>query len=154
MTLPTLKLTRPGLLARADARVLQSTLAQLVASGRASSRADLTKITGLARSTVSSYVSQLVQRGILAELGSRSASGRGRPADALGLDPAAGVVLAIDLGARHCTIAIAELGQRILASSSEAIDVRDGPDAVTANVYSVCDQLMTGLDDVRTCARW
>src|SRR6478609_3325232 len=122
LTLPTLKLTRPGLLARADARVLQSTLAQLVASGRASSRADLTKITGLARSTVSSYVSQLVQRGILAELGSRAASGRGRPADALGLDPAAGVVLAIDLGARHCTIAIAELGQRILASSSEAID--------------------------------
>jgi hypothetical protein len=60
-----LRLSAPVLSARLDGPVTLSTLARLVASGAAVSKADLVQAAGLARTTVSSGVDELLDRGVL-----------------------------------------------------------------------------------------
>ena len=62
---PSLRLTAPALSARLDGPVTLSTLARLVASGTAVSKADLVQAAGLARTTVSNGVDALLARGVL-----------------------------------------------------------------------------------------
>ena len=87
--LPLLRLSAPALSARLDGPVTLSTLARLVASGTAVSKADLVQAAGLARTTVSNGVDELLHRGVLRVVGTRPTPGRGRPADRLALSPAA-----------------------------------------------------------------
>src|ERR1044071_7281678 len=68
--------------------------------GRPTSRAEIARATGLARSTVSQRISALLELGIVIEEGDVRSTG-GRPAATLRLNPAGGVVLAADLGANH-----------------------------------------------------
>src|SRR3954447_14280357 len=81
--LPPLRLGTPTLSARLDGPVTLSTLARLVASGAAVSKADLAVAAGLARTTVSNGVDELLDRGVLRVVGTRPTPGRGRPADRL-----------------------------------------------------------------------
>ncbi|MGI5131468.1 ROK family protein [Pseudonocardia sp. CA-107938] len=107
-----------------------STIARLVASGTAVSRADLVPAAGLARTTVSAAVDDLLARGLLRPDGMRPTLGRGRPADRLAISAQGGTILVADLGARICQLAVGDLNQHILARTEIAADVRDGPGAV------------------------
>jgi len=135
--LPPLRLahaTTPQGAARVDAAtnraITLSTLARLVASGAAVSKADLVVAAGLARSTVSAGVDELLGRGVLLLDGTRPTPGRGRPADRLSLNPRGGFVLVADLGVRGAHLAVVDLGQRMHAHTHVDLDVADGPDAV------------------------
>ena len=75
-------------------------LVSLIAQQKTSTRAELARITGLARSTISQRVDQLLTLGVLVEVGEGLSSGGRRPT-ILALNPEAGVVLAADLGATH-----------------------------------------------------
>ena len=86
--LPPLRLSTPARSGRADSAGVLSTVARLVASGAAVSRADLVPAAGLARTTVSAAVDELLARGLLRPDGSRPTVGRGRPADRLAISPA------------------------------------------------------------------
>ncbi|HEX4357251.1 MAG TPA: ROK family protein [Pseudonocardia sp.] len=140
--LPPLRLahTTPDGAARLDAAtnraITLSTLARLVASGAAVSKADLVAAAGLARSTVSTGVDELLARGVLQLDGTRPTPGRGRPADRLALNPRGGFVLVADLGARGAHLAVVDLSQRMHAHTHVDIDVADGPDAVLDTVES------------------
>src|SRR6185312_16412133 len=98
--LPPLRLGAPGPTGRADASITLSTIARLVASGAAVSKADLVAAAGLARTTVSNAVDELLARGVLRPDGPRPTTGRGRPADRLAMSARGGHVLLADLGAR------------------------------------------------------
>ena len=87
-------------------------LASLVGRRHQSTRAELAKLTGLARSTISQRVDQLLNLGVLIEAGDGVSAG-GRPPVLLKLNPAAGVVLAADLGATHSRLALASLSGRL-----------------------------------------
>ncbi|MDT0352310.1 ROK family protein [Pseudonocardia charpentierae] len=113
-----------------------STLARLVASGAAVSKADLVQAAGLARTTVSSGVDELLDRGVLRVVGTRPTPGRGRPADRLALSPRGGHVLVADLGAHGAHLAVVDLSQTLRAHVHIDIDVAEGPDAVLAAVES------------------
>jgi predicted NBD/HSP70 family sugar kinase len=130
-------------------------LLNLVAEGSAVTRAALAAATGLARSTVSDRVDDLVRREILIEQGTRRSSG-GRPAMVLGLNPYAGVILAVDLGATHAQVAVAHFAGGRLAEADEAIDIRDGPEPVLAQVDHHIGHLLKaighGVSDVRAVA--
>ena len=130
LTLPALRLSAPALSGRAGPAVVLSTVARLVASGTAVSKADLVPAAGLARTTVSTAVDELLDRGVLRLAGTRPTAGRGRPADRLALAPDGGNVLLADVGARGAHIAVVDLSQRVLAHEHLVVDVRDGPDAV------------------------
>lgn len=139
--LPPLRLSTPARSGRADSTEVLSTVARLVASGAAVSRADLVPAAGLARTTVSSAVDELLARGLLRPDGMRPTAGRGRPADRLAISPRGGTVLIADVGARGAHLAVGDLSQHILAHTEVAVDVRDGPDAVLSAVEAGLQKL-------------
>jgi predicted NBD/HSP70 family sugar kinase/biotin operon repressor len=92
------------------------------------SRADIARQTGLARSTVSSLVTDLLGSGLVVE--STSQNGRdhtgskgGRPPVLLTLNPSAGAVLGIHFDHRFVRVAVAQLDHRILAEEARELDV-------------------------------
>jgi predicted NBD/HSP70 family sugar kinase len=114
------------------------------------SRADIARETGLARSTVSSLVSDLQGSGLVVESTTTSAStstttnGRdsgtskgGRPPVLLTLNPSAGVVLGIHFDHRFVRVAVAELDHRILAEEARELDV----DNDAASTFDVAAEL-------------
>ena len=150
--LPPLRLGTPTLSARLDGPVTLSTLARLVASGAAVSKADLVAAAGLARTTVSNGVDELLDRGVLRVVGTRPTPGRGRPADRLALSPHGGQVLVADLGAHGAHLAVVDLSQRLRAHTHVDVDVAAGPDAVLTAVESQLRALraqVPGDDPVR-----
>src|SRR4051795_2097277 len=86
------------------------------------SRADLARATGLSRSTVSSLVADLHERGVVAERGD-DRSRAGRPGMLLALDPSAGAAVGVDFGHSHLRVAVADLSSTVLAERLEALDV-------------------------------
>jgi predicted NBD/HSP70 family sugar kinase len=141
--LPPLRLSAPPVSGRLESAVTLSTVARLVASGRAVSKADLVPTAGLARTTVSSAVDELLARGLLRLDGTRPTTGRGRPADRLALSARGGHVLLADVGARGAHLAVADLSQRVLAHEHVDLDVTDGPDLVLQTI----EARLAGLRD-------
>ncbi|SDH61680.1 Sugar kinase of the NBD/HSP70 family, may contain an N-terminal HTH domain [Leifsonia sp. 98AMF] len=102
-------------------------LLQLVRSGHARSRSDLARITGLAPSTVGLRVNDLLRLGVLTETGTGAHGGR--KARHLKVDGRSGIVAAVDIGASHVRVAIADLAGNVLSDeqrSSELIDADPG----------------------------
>jgi predicted NBD/HSP70 family sugar kinase len=90
------------------------------------SRAEISRQTGLARSTVSSLVGDLHRAGLIVEStnGRDPASSRGgRPPVLLKLNPGAGAVLGIHFDHGFVRVALAELDHRILAEEGRELDV-------------------------------
>ena len=71
--------------------------------------------------------------GLVGPAGEASSSG-GRPPSRFAFNPAARVVLAVDVGATHVIIAVTDLSGKVLAERRLAQDVADGPDAVLDRV--------------------
>src|SRR3954447_21090655 len=91
------------------------------------SRADLARATGLSRTTVSSLVAELQERGLVRE-GSvpeprGTARGAGRPGTLVSLTAAQGVVLGVDLDHSHVRVALADTTGAVLAERQEQVDV-------------------------------
>jgi predicted NBD/HSP70 family sugar kinase len=116
-------------------------LLSLVAAGHATTRADLSRLTGLARSTVSQRVDLLLRNGLLAEKGDGPSTGGRRPL-LLALKPGFGVVLGADIGATHCRLAVADLAGQISAEFSEPLEVAAGPEPVLSRVLDGFRQLL------------
>jgi len=76
------------------------------------SRADISKITKLTRSTVSNIVDYLIKKDLIKEIGLTS-SGVGRKAILLELNSKAYYSIGVDLGTLHTTIVITDLLGRI-----------------------------------------
>jgi len=139
--LPPLRLSTPPSTGRIDAEATLSTVARLIASGAAQSKADLVPAAGMARTTVSAAVDELLNRGVVRIAGTRPTPGRGRPADRLALSPRGGHVLLADVGARGAHLAVLDLSQRVVAHEHVDLDVRDGPEPVLAIIEARLDAL-------------
>jgi len=111
-----------GLRERNKLRVIEALRQQGTAS-----RSDLARITGLSRTTITSLVTDLQQRGLVVEQQAREASlepaGRGRPPTLLRLDPSAGTALGIYFGHDHIRVAAADLSSTVLAERRLELDV-------------------------------
>ena len=114
---------------------------QILRDGRARTKAELAVLTGLARSTVSSRVDALVASGLVHPAGEAVSTG-GRPPARVAFNPLAGIVLAVDLGATHATIALADLSGRILSSRTRSLRIADGPESVLDSVIAEGTQLL------------
>ena len=117
-------------------------LARLVASGAATTRPDLVKVTGLARSTVGTQVDLLLRTGILLETGGDVHAGRGRPAGRLEINPACGCILAVDLTPHHARMAIASLNQDILAQRRIELDIAEGPEPILGLITTALGDML------------
>lgn len=113
---------------------------QILRDGRGRTKAELATLTGLARSTVSHRVDVLLGAGLLHPDGAAASTG-GRPPARVAFNPLAGVILAVDLGATHATVALADLAGNILSSRTEDLDIAAGPETVLDAVLGVADRL-------------
>lgn len=121
-------------------------LLELVRSGRARTRRELLEYTGLSRSTVATRVDQLVSAGYIRESGVSTSASRGRPTTALAFNERHGLVLAADLGARHTTATVSDLGGAQLAESTRMLRITDGPDTCLAWLEAAWRDLLAGID--------
>ena len=119
-------------------------LFQLLRDGSARTRADLTRITGHARSTITCRVEELLAAGLIAPAGEASSTG-GRPPATFAFAPRARLVLAADLGAHHARFAVTDLAAEILAEHAEEIDIDEGPGPVLERAQEVLSRLVGGL---------
>jgi predicted NBD/HSP70 family sugar kinase len=117
------------------------TILRLVREGRASTRVEIGELTGLARSTVTQRVDQLLAEELLLPAGDAASTG-GRPSRRLAFNRSAGVVLAADLGATHSRLALCDLGGEILDETMADRAIADGPDAVLGWVEERFDALL------------
>ncbi|MDO8148922.1 ROK family protein [Isoptericola sp. b515] len=92
--------------------------------------AEVMSATGLTRSTAIEALNQLIEIGLVAELPNARASGsytKGRPARRFTLRSEAGLVLGMDAGRAHLTVALADLRGRVLHRCTlELGEDRDG----------------------------
>lgn len=104
-------------------------LLALLRSGRAHTRSDLRRLTGMSRTAVVARVSALADAGLVL-LGEELASTGGRPPGSLVFDVHAGVVLAVAIGRSRSQLATFDLGGTELGSASVEHTVGAGPDEV------------------------
>jgi glucokinase-like ROK family protein len=96
-------------------------------SGGGMSRTELADRMGLTRAAVSLIVKELLDSNVVQETESRSAPS-GRPPIVLEIKPERGLVGAIDMGATHMSIAVADFAARIHQESEFSFDIKDGPE--------------------------
>ncbi|PUA83092.1 ROK family transcriptional regulator [Nocardioides currus] len=101
----------------------------LIRSGRASTRGELVRLTGLSRTAVGARLSALVAAGLVLEGDEESATG-GRPAATLVLNRDAGLVLAVAIGRSRSQTSVSALDGTELASTSHDQEVGLGPDVL------------------------
>ncbi|MEV5412516.1 ROK family transcriptional regulator [Thermopolyspora sp. NPDC052614] len=117
----------------------------LIGAGSATTRSDLARITGLARSTISQRVDQLIESRLVSETESGESTG-GRPPRQLRLRTADNLVAGVDLGATHCRVALLDISGRTLASCEDHLLIAEGPETVLAHASRRIRDLLAEAD--------
>jgi N-acetylglucosamine repressor len=104
------------------------------------SRAEVARLTGLTRTTVSDVVTTLLDDGVVREIGRGPSSG-GKAPILLQVDDDARLVVGLDLGEEHFAGSLVNLRGDIRRTVELAVDVRDGDDALEL-VFNLLDQLL------------
>ena len=104
------------------------------------SRSDLARRSGLAVSSVSAKVDQLISDGLIEEAGDGASNGGRRPR-LLRIRSGGGVVLAADLGIRHARLAVVDLAGERIATDELPVTFSDGPEPVLTAVADRLDEL-------------
>ncbi len=82
------------------------------------SAAQLARLTGLAKSTISTALSELRRSDMVVEVGSESAGSVGRPATTLTLNPRAGTCIGILIGQAEIQVIVADVSHTVLSDQS------------------------------------
>ena len=100
------------------------------------SRAEISRQLNLSRSTVTEIIKELLPTGLVAEVGNGESSG-GRKPILLQFQDDAKVILGIDIGATHVSVAMTNLRGKLLLWKEKEYPVREDPEGT----YKVIDQL-------------
>lgn len=103
-----------------------SLIASLVWTEQKVSRADLSRKTGLSRSTVSAICEELMALGILVDLGIGPSNG-GKPPLMIGFRDESFHLLGIDFGATHTDVLLTDLRSNVISSYSVPTPSREQP---------------------------
>jgi predicted NBD/HSP70 family sugar kinase len=122
-----------------------SELFQFLRDGEPRTRAELAQLTGLARSTISLRIDELLEHGLVTPVGEAVSTG-GRPPAQIALNPGARVVVAADLGATHGRVAITDLSGTVLRSVFEDLVIANGPEVVLDWLVLTINRLMVECD--------
>jgi DNA-binding transcriptional ArsR family regulator len=107
------------------------------------SRSDLVDITGLSRTTITTLVADLQERGLIVATGSSDRfRGRGRPPVLLRLAPSAGAALGVAFGHSHVHIAVADLATTVLAERRRELDVDASAPAALDAAAELIDEVL------------
>lgn len=117
---------------------LKQAALRLIWDEKAISRAAIARRTGLSRSTVSEVVTDLLATRLIAETGEGASSGGRRPI-VLQFQDEAGVILGVDMGATHVSVALTDLRGRVLEWESQEFAVRADPQGTRALIAEFCE---------------
>ncbi len=133
---------RRGVRTRRGARTRRSPLVdsnlRLIWKEQRISRAEISRRTGLSRSTVSETVDVLLPTGLVAEVGVGPSNG-GRPPVVLEFQDDAYAILGVDMGAAHVTVVLTDLRGRVVAREHRRHAVRDNPAGTRALIAELCE---------------
>lgn len=120
----------------------------LITSRQAQTRTAIAEVTGLARSTIVQRLDALFEAGLILETDERRPS-KGRPSQVLQLNPAAGLIVALDVGEERTRIAVSDLGLRIITERIELLPVGDGPEVILSRITTAIREMIqtAGLAD-------
>ena len=105
------------------------------------SRTDLAEEMGLTRAAVTLIVNDLLENGVILEAESRAIP-NGRPPVVLEINPKRGLVAAVDMGATHVNIALADFSAKIIEETSFPFDIKQGPQVCLAEVRRILQELL------------
>lgn len=110
------------------------------------SRADLAKVTGLTRATVSAVVRDLIDESVIEELGLRAVGNVGKPATLVGIDADGRHVVCVDASSpTEMTGALVNLGGKVVQRRTYARDGKTGK-AALALVKRIGKDLVAAAD--------
>jgi glucokinase len=116
-------------------------LLAILRDGVPRTRAQLAEETGLARSTVASRLDTLLDAGLIAPASDAASSG-GRPPARVAFNATARIILAVDLGATHGVVAVADLAGAVLLTEAAPLTIADGPQKVLDWALSLAKRLL------------
>src|SRR3954471_22721909 len=119
-------------------------LLALIRAGTAVTRADLARLTGMSRASISHRIDGLIECGLVREATELPSTG-GRPPASLVFSSDRGVVLGADLGATHARLAVMDLAGNVLAELAEDLDIAKGPETVLGIVEAQFCELLSRL---------
>src|SRR3954470_2846190 len=146
------RMTAGGLQSLRDAN--RRLVVQALSGRGVASRAEIARITGLSRSTVSSLVSDLQKSGLIVEREDDSPQGSqvGRPPVLIALSPSAGAAIGIDFGHSHIAVAVCDLAHTVLAERWQQVDVDhravEGLDMAAEMVTAALDEADVARESV------
>jgi predicted NBD/HSP70 family sugar kinase len=119
---------------RADQRAVRasnlSLVARRISESGALSRAQLAKLTGLNKTTVSSLVAELIERGVVSESGFADGGGVGRPAQILELDDTSIAALGLEINVDYVAVCVCDLRGAVRYRSAVGHDQRESAPAL------------------------
>ena len=121
----------------------------LIRTGRAVSRAEVARATGMSATTAAARIDDLLARGLVVEVGTGASRG-GRPPRRLQVRGDAGVVAAVALGEQHAAVELVDAAGHRLAERQLPIRIGDGPEQV---LRTVVDQVLVLTDEQPEPAR-
>ena len=101
------------------------------------SRQGLATTLGFSRSKANGLVSELVEQGLIEEVGQRPSTGGRRP-EALRLHSDLGFVAGVDIGATSLDVALLKPDMSVTARHSEPVNVTHGPGPVLSAFCGAC----------------
>ena len=119
-------------------------LERLRATG-AASRAELARVTGISKPTVSAALGNLEKAGLVRETGEMAVtSGRGRSAVLYEVNPTAGYVVGIDIGRSRIRVALADLEGAICGRREvrNRVESADGPEPIVATATQLAREVV------------
>jgi glucokinase-like ROK family protein len=117
------------------------TVLDLVRCGRARSRPELVRTSGLGRGAVTQRVAELLESGLLVESELGRSTG-GRPPRELAVRAEAGLVVVAPLGATHVAVGVTDLTGRLIDFIEEPAAIATGPDRTLARLEELIDELL------------
>ncbi len=118
-----------------------STVLKLIYKQAPLSRAQLATKTGLNKSTVSSLVEDLMERGLIHETGINS-TGAGRPATLLEIDARVGAAIAVELGVDFVAVALTDFAGSMLWRKQEAADPAESQEETMREIRRMVEQTL------------
>jgi predicted NBD/HSP70 family sugar kinase len=116
-----------------QSRGSSSDLLQLLRETGPLSRTELARLSGLAASTVSLRIEELVAAGLVEEAGDGQSRGGRRPR-LLRVRSGGGVALAADLGTHHARLSVVDMAGVELAGDEVPVALDDGPEVVLGTI--------------------
>ncbi|MCU1405302.1 MAG: transcriptional regulator [Glaciihabitans sp.] len=116
----------------------------LIRSGQANTRSDLIEQLGWSRITLARRLDELLVSGLVMSVGQQDSRG-GRPPEDFAVNPAAGLLLAVDIGGSHTRLAITDLVSTILSEDEADIGLSEGPQEIFDWAGQVFDFMLERL---------